>query len=93
MYTSILVYPKVLLWGLCLFVLYFRPSAHISYHRYADDTQLYTSFHPEGMSKLNLLFKYLDSDKRCMLVSFSRLKEGKKLKSTEAAKGWGVGED
>nr|XP_054606508.1 uncharacterized protein LOC129166913 [Nothobranchius furzeri] len=49
----------------------------ISYHLYADDIQLYISFKPHEMSKLQLLHTCLDSIKTWMAGSFLQLNEDK----------------
>uniref|UniRef100_A0A8C6K7Y3 Reverse transcriptase domain-containing protein n=1 Tax=Nothobranchius furzeri TaxID=105023 RepID=A0A8C6K7Y3_NOTFU len=63
--------------GPLLFLLYLLPLQHIlssfkgiSYHLYADDIQLYISFKPHEMSKLQLLHTCLDSIKTWMVGAF-----------------------
>uniref|UniRef100_A0A8C6PUY5 Reverse transcriptase domain-containing protein n=1 Tax=Nothobranchius furzeri TaxID=105023 RepID=A0A8C6PUY5_NOTFU len=76
--------PQSSVLGTLLFLLYLLPLQHtlssfkgISYHLYADDIQLYISFKPHEMSKLQLLHTCLDSIKTWMAGSFLQLNEDK----------------
>uniref|UniRef100_A0A8C6P1U2 Reverse transcriptase domain-containing protein n=1 Tax=Nothobranchius furzeri TaxID=105023 RepID=A0A8C6P1U2_NOTFU len=74
--------PQVSVLGPLLFLLYLLPLQHIlssfkgiSHHFYADDIQLYFSFKPHEMSKLQLLHSCLDSIKTWMAGNFLQLNE------------------
>uniref|UniRef100_A0A669C2J2 Reverse transcriptase domain-containing protein n=1 Tax=Oreochromis niloticus TaxID=8128 RepID=A0A669C2J2_ORENI len=76
--------PQDSVLGPLLFLIYLLPLQHImgsfediSYHCYADDIQLYISFKPQDLSKLQLLNDCLDSIKCWMAVNFLQLNEGK----------------
>uniref|UniRef100_A0A669C582 Reverse transcriptase domain-containing protein n=1 Tax=Oreochromis niloticus TaxID=8128 RepID=A0A669C582_ORENI len=76
--------PQGSVLGPLLFLIYLLPLQHImgsfediSYHCYADDIQLYISFMPEDLSKLQRLNDCLDLIKRWMAANFLQLNEGK----------------
>uniref|UniRef100_A0A8C6NV41 Reverse transcriptase domain-containing protein n=1 Tax=Nothobranchius furzeri TaxID=105023 RepID=A0A8C6NV41_NOTFU len=76
--------PQGFVLGPLLFLLYLLPLQHIlssskgiSYHLYADYIQLYISFKPHEMSKLQLLHTCLNSIKTWMAGSFLQLNEDK----------------
>uniref|UniRef100_A0A3B3HCK7 Reverse transcriptase domain-containing protein n=1 Tax=Oryzias latipes TaxID=8090 RepID=A0A3B3HCK7_ORYLA len=76
--------PQCSVLGPLLFILYLLPLQHIlssfndiSYHFYADDIQLYVSFKPQDVFKIQTLQKCLDSVKSWMNHNFLQLNEAK----------------